>query len=265
MSSRAATATALATATFTDLPGSFCLFYQPALDLYDGSIRTCEALLRWLHPDHGVLRPGAALGGSRWSEDLPVIADWAIREVCRQSEAWHEEGHDVQVAVNVSHAQLLRADLLVTLDTALADTGLDPEDLAVDVPFASLSGDPTGFGPIVAALATRGVTVVADGVGGGVSLASVVDLGTSVWKLDLPVEDGRGDLLHPSVHAALATAQACGLTTVAKAVEFRPQLDQLRSLGFDRAFGRAVSPPVTPESMREILRRSGERQRRLTH
>lgn len=245
-----------ATAAFAGLPGRFCLFYQPSLDLRDGSFRTCEALLRWQHPDFGVLRPGASLDGSRWEANLAEIEDWAIREVCRQSKVWSDTGTGVEVAVNLSHARLLDPDLLPLLDEALFEADLDPSLLAVDVPFASLASDPIGFGPVLAAIIERGVGVAADGVGGGVSLAGLEVLPTSVWKIDLRRRGHRDPGPHPSVRAALDAGSSAGVTTVAKAVPDRSLLADVRAMGFDRAFGHAVSPPVTPEAAGVLFGRS---------
>ena len=249
--------------TFAGLPGRFCLFYQPEIDLRDGSIRSCEALLRWMHPDYGILRPGASLGGTRWTANISDIEDWAIREVCRQGQAWHDEGHQVQVALNLSHVQLLRPDLLAMLDDALAESGLDPADLTIDAPFTSLAGDPAGFRPIVADVAGRGITVAVDGVGRGVSLGALDGLAATVWKIDLCTRGRRHEGLHPSVEAALAAAHGAGATTVAKAVEHHRLLTEVGNLGFDRAFGHSVGAAVTPGAFREILRRGGARRRGL--
>ena len=249
------TSAALGTATFAGLPGHFCLFYQPLLDLRDGRICSCEALLRWQHPDFGILRPGAALGGSRWEANLAEIERWAIREVCRQGRAWSDDGIAVEVAVNVSRARLLDPDLAQLVDAALADADLAPRLLAIDAPFASLTADPTGFRPILAELVHRGVSVAADGVGSGVSLASLGCLPTSAWKIDLRRGRRRDRGLHPSVHAALDAGSAAGVITVAKAVETSSLLAEVRAMGFDRAFGHAVSPPVTPAAAGLILGR----------
>ena len=70
---------------FEGLPGRFCLYYQPELDLRDGSIRACEAMVRWWHPEFGMVRPGLTLDGTRWNERVHGIEEWAVAEVCRQA------------------------------------------------------------------------------------------------------------------------------------------------------------------------------------
>src|SRR3954453_2248779 len=153
------------TEAFDGLPGRFCMFYQPDLDLETGVPGACEALLRWWHPDFGMLRPDASLHGTKWEDAIEAIEGWATTAVCEQAATWVGAGRKIRVALNVSRRLLASDELLPSLDRALAATALDPQYLAIDVPVAAIATDRDNVPVVTAALAARGITVVLDGVG----------------------------------------------------------------------------------------------------
>lgn len=240
--------------TFPGLPGHFCLHYQPQLELRSGAIVSCEALLRWWHPGFGLLRPQTTLGGTRWTDDLPEIEEWALIEACRQAAAWKRHGLPVQVAVNVSVPFLLAASFGPSLDRALAESGLHPRHLAVDIPFGVLATHPLDAQQVIGDLAAAEVGVIIDGVVGDAHPWMIDRIRAQAWKIDL----GRGSAGHRPLHVsgrrALDHAHEAGAQAVAKAVEDDRRLVELRSMGFDAVFGTAVSPPLPPEEVRSLFR-----------
>jgi EAL domain-containing protein (putative c-di-GMP-specific phosphodiesterase class I) len=244
------------------LPGSFCMYYLPELDLRSGSIVACEALLRWQHPDFGLLRPGITLEGTRWHRQLPEIEQQALAQVCRQIESWRRDPVG-QVALNVSPAHLLGPFFLPSLDRALAASDIDPAQLAIDVPIEVVATDPGLARHVTGELVERGVGVVIDGVGGIPSHHRLRRIPASGWKVDLRVGSGRDRAIHPSVADALAEAHDAGMIATAKAVEDLDLLRAVRDLGFDRAFGYAISPAVDPCAMRDVAERGAVRARPL--
>ncbi|QXC60668.1 EAL domain-containing protein [Aquihabitans sp. G128] len=242
------------------MPGRFCLYYQPEVALRDGSIRSCEALLRWWHPDFGMVRPGLSLPGTRFAERIHDLEDWTLGEVCRQGAAWASTGAPIQIALNVTRSRLVGGRFLDSVEAALRSHGLEPSALALDVPFPALATDPVGLRRVTDGIAALGVGVVIDGVGAGASFDSLDTITADAWKVAIPGRDRRGGL-HRSVGDALTRAHELGALAVAKQVEDADVLEDLALLGYDRAFGHAISPPVTAEALASILRREQSNQR----
>ncbi|MGN6693668.1 MAG: EAL domain-containing protein [Aquihabitans sp.] len=236
------------------LPGSFCIYYLPELDLRSGRIVSCEALLRWRHPDFGLLRPGVTLDGTRWHRQVPAIEQQAMVEVCRQIASWSQDPLG-QVALNVSTSFLLGPDFFTSLDRALAASGIDPTHLAIDVPIEAVAADPGYLRHVALQLTERGVGVVIDDVGQITSHRMLRRIPASTWKIDLRAGSTRRRGIHRSIGNALAEARAAGVMTTAKAVEDLDLLHVVRDLGFDRAFGYAISPPVEALAIREVAER----------
>jgi len=236
------------------LPGSFCMYYLPELDLRTGAIVACEALLRWQHPDFGLLRPGVTLDGTRWHRQVPDIEERAMVEVCRQIASWSRDPVG-QVALNVSTTHLLGPGFFTSLDRALQASGIDPTHLAIDVPIEAVAADPGLLRHIADDLAGRGVGVAIDGVGGIPSHHMLRQIRASAWKVDLRAGSTRRHGIHRSVANTVAEARDAGVTTTAKAVEDLDLLRAVRDLGFDRAFGYAISPAVGPGAIREVAER----------
>ena len=236
------------------LPGYFTLHFQPEFDLDDRAVTGCEALLRWVHPEYGVLRPSAALEDSRWTEALVQAEDWATSAVAEELAAWREAGIDLQVALNVSSRQLEDEDLAATIARALDRSGARPDQLRVDVPIGAFTTQRLVVVDTVRRLADLGVAIVADGVTGD-PRAPLADMPVSILKINVHV-GGRLDLkrLHPGVTASLRLAKELGAVSVAKAVRSY-DLRALRQVGFDRAFGDALSPALAAADLRDLLAR----------
>ncbi|MFN8017783.1 MAG: EAL domain-containing protein [Acidimicrobiales bacterium] len=200
------------------LPGYFTLHFQPELDLESRAVVACEALLRWVHPEYGVLRPGAALEQSGWSDALVEAEDWATTAVAEELAGWQAAGLDLQVALNVSARQLENAELATTIGRALERSGARPEQLRVDIPIGAFTTQRLVVVDTVRRLADLGVAVVADGVTGD-PRSPLAGLPVSVLKINIHV-GGRLDLtrLHPAVAGSLRLAKELGATSVAKAV-----------------------------------------------
>ncbi|MCU1369027.1 MAG: diguanylate cyclase/phosphodiesterase with sensor(s) [Ilumatobacteraceae bacterium] len=235
------------------LPGSFCLHYQPEIDLQSGAVVACEALLRWQHPHFGLLRPGVSLEGTRWHDRLPGIEGWAMSQVCHQAARWGGDPLQ-QVALNVSAAFLTGPSFFESLDLALASSGIDPTVLAIDVPVRVAAADPGLLRFLTEDLAERGVGVTLDGVGAVPPHQVLRQIPAAAWKIDLATGRGRAGL-HPSVADAVAGAHEAGAVATAKAVEDLDLLQAVRDLGFDRAFGYAISPAVGATAMHQMSAR----------
>ncbi|WP_421121994.1 EAL domain-containing protein [Aquihabitans daechungensis] len=229
------------------------MHYQPQLDLHSGAILRCEALLRWRHPEFGLLSPYASLTGTRWADDISGLEGWAAAEVCRQGARWDEHGLPVQIALNVSASFLLRPRFVSSLEQELDRSGLSPYLLAIDLPVRGLATSTHRMEQVAGALTDTGIGVIIDGVG-AMGVSRLGSLGAEGWKIDLgrpgPVRAG----LHPSVGVAVEEAHKAGARAIAKAVEDDARLAEVRALGFDEVFGNVVSPPLSGRAARDEFR-----------
>ncbi|WP_288380901.1 bifunctional diguanylate cyclase/phosphodiesterase [uncultured Massilia sp.] len=234
--------------------GEFLLEYQPELEVGSGRVIGVEALIRWRHPERGLLLPHDFLPVAEECGLIVPIGDWVLREACRQARSWRDEGHDVSVAVNLSDAQFLHADLLDTVDDALQQSGLAPDCLDLEITEGAIMRGHAGLDDIVAALRTRGVQLTIDRFGTGLSsLSSLRRYPLSKLKIDRSfVSDIEHDPLDAAlIPAIIAMARSLRLRVVAEGVETAEQLRFLQQHGCDQyqgfyAAGASSRPDFRP-------------------
>jgi len=214
----------------------FVLEYQPEIELASGRVSTVEALLRWRHPERGLLLPQEFLPVAEESGLIVPIGEWVLREACRQARIWHDGGCPVTVAVNLSDAQLADEGLLAAVDGALHEAGLAPESLELEVGESALVRSEAAFGATAAALRERGVHLGIDRFGTGLSsLEALRRFPLTKLKID---RSYVGDVGHDPVDAAMvpaiiAVARSLHLRVVGEGVETAEQLAFLRLHGCD--------------------------------
>ncbi|MEX5744965.1 putative bifunctional diguanylate cyclase/phosphodiesterase [Massilia sp. X63] len=232
----------------------FVLEYQPELEVGSGKVIGMEALIRWRHPERGLLLPHAFLPVAEECGLIVPIGEWVLREACARARAWRDAGHAVTVAVNLSDMQFLHGRLLDTVDEALAQAGLAPACLDLEVTEGALMRGDAGLDGAVAALRSRGVQLTVDRFGTGMaSLSSLRRFPLSKLKID---RSFVGDIGHDPVDAALipaiiAVARSLQLRVVAEGVETEAQLRFLRQHGCDEyqgyyAAGASSRPEFNP-------------------
>jgi EAL domain-containing protein (putative c-di-GMP-specific phosphodiesterase class I) len=237
----------------TGLPGHFSLYFQPEIDLRTSQVVAAEALLRWWHPGLGIVAPGPALANRRWGPRLAELEVWSIFAACRQVAAWSSRGR-LPIAVNVSRHHLDDRELVPRVRRALTASGIDPALLTLDLPAASVLHDPEKVGRTVRRLAELGVAVAIDDVTPAVPRAALSAVRAPVLKLARPSRNALAVHEADAVHSSgVSLARRLGASTVAKAVETGAELDQLRAVGCDRAFGHLFSPPRPPEDLARAL------------
>jgi EAL domain-containing protein (putative c-di-GMP-specific phosphodiesterase class I) len=249
--------------TVAGLPGHFCLHYQPQMDLHSGAILRCEALLRWWHPEFGLLSPHASLMGTRWSDDVSGLEGWAVREAIRQGALWDQQGLSVQIALNVSAPFLLRPGFVGSLLGELDASALASYLLAIDVPIEALATSSVPIERVAHALEDAGIGVVADGVLGSMDADHLAAIGAEAWKIHLGKRAAGRPGLHRSVGYAVQRAHEVGARAVAKAIQDDEQLAEARALGFDEVFGNIISPPLSGRAARDLFRFAPPRMRPL--
>ncbi|MFJ3924859.1 putative bifunctional diguanylate cyclase/phosphodiesterase [Streptomyces sp. NPDC090022] len=245
--------------------GEFELEYQPLVDLESGAVRGVEALVRWNHPQFGTLTPNRFIGIAEEDGSIVQLGQWVLRTACRQARRWqieHPSDSPVFVSVNVAVRQVWDSDLVGDVAEILAETGLTPQLLQLELTESAVMGSAGRPLQALQALSDMGVRIAIDDFGTGYSnLAYLSRLPVSVLKLDgsfvrgFRYEEGT----HPNpadetiVEAMVQLAHRLGLTVTAECVETAGQAARLRRVGCDTGQGWLYSRAVAPERIAEMI------------
>ncbi|MGY3067030.1 diguanylate cyclase (GGDEF)-like protein [Pantoea agglomerans] len=232
------------------------LFYQPKFCSGGTRLMGFEALLRWQHPQHGLLTPELFLPRAEKTGQIIALGNWVVGEACRQLRIWHNQGHsDWTVSVNLSALQFHQRDLLTILTQTLARNQLPGSALMLEITEAIAMRDPAFSQQRIRELQQAGVSVAIDNFGiGYANLLHLKDLDASELKIDRSfincLRPGSEDAT--VVSAMLTLAQSLNLRMVAEGVETEEQQHLLTSLGFDALQGYLLGKP-TPADRVEAL------------
>jgi diguanylate cyclase (GGDEF)-like protein len=234
--------------------GEFELFYQPLFDLEQNCICSFEALLRWRHPQRGLVSPVEFIPVAEDTGLIVPIGAWVIKEACSRAASWPE---NVRIAVNVSAVQFHRGALHETILRALADTGLAPNRLEIEITESIfLDGGETTL-RLLHALRTLGVRVALDDFGTGYSsLSYLQSFPFDKLKIDrsfiqnLLTREGASAI----VRAITELAHALGIETTAEGVEETAQLMELRAHGCSSVQGFLFAEPMTAKDVEKLFR-----------
>ncbi|NGO77024.1 EAL domain-containing protein [Streptomyces sp. YC504] len=252
--------------------GEFALEYQPLVGLDDGGVRGVEALVRWNHPQFGTLTPNRFITLAEEDGSIVQLGRWVLRTACAQARRWqleHPSVPPVFVSVNVAVRQVWDSDLVADVATILAETGLAPELLQLELTESAVMGSAGRPLQALQSLSDMGVRIAIDDFGTGYSnLAYLSRLPVSVLKLDgsfvrgFQYEDGDSHA-NPAdatiVEALVRLAHRLGLTVTAECVETALQADRLRSIGCDTGQGWHYSRAVPPDGISALLKATADR------
>ncbi|MDP2830015.1 MAG: EAL domain-containing protein [Sulfuricellaceae bacterium] len=228
--------------------GEFALYYQPQINLSSGALVGAEALIRWNHPERGLLLPGSFLAIAEESGLVVPIGDWVLHEACRQASAWRKAGlPEFVVAVNVSAMQFQRGDLEQSLMRALAESGLPPSLLELELTESILIQDTEKVLETVQRLKSYGLMLSIDDFGTGYSSLSYLKR-FNVDKLKID-RSFICDMIHnPNdasiVRAIIQMASNLNLKTIAEGIEDEFLLSFLRLQYCDEGQGFHFSQPL---------------------
>jgi diguanylate cyclase (GGDEF)-like protein len=238
----------------------FELHYQPQVDAGDGATAGCEALIRWRHPERGLVFPGHFIGAAEQCGLIADIGAWALHAACRQIAAWKAAGVPFgSVAVNVSALEFRGRRLLDTLAAAMADNGVQPHELELEITESVLMTDTESTQRIVARLHEIGLPLAVDDFGTGYSsLAYLKHLRPSKVKIDRSfvrdIEDDPDDRV--IVQAIVGLAHSLGIRVVAEGVETEGQRGFLRGIGCELIQGYLVSRPQPAADAARFMRQT---------
>ena len=237
--------------------GDLSVQYQPVLDLRERRVVGVEALVRWAHAQRGSIEPEDFVGLAEESGLIAAIDTWVLRTACMQAKKWSDGGlPGLRVSVNVSAPQLTSPSMRAVVAAALADSGLDPACLDLEVTERVAAGELSGCVDVLSELRSCGVGVSIDDFGTGYSaLDRLQELSVDRLKIDksfIRQIDIAGD--SPIVSAAIAMAHSLNLEVVAEGVETVTQLQFLEKHGCDLAQGYLFSRAVDADRVPDIVR-----------
>jgi Amt family ammonium transporter len=237
----------------------FRLHYQPIVALSNQQLCGFEALLRWQHPTRGLLDPEVFIPIAEVTGLIVPIGRWVLREACRQMRAWdheHPEGADLVVNVNLSARECLHPDLVSDVAHVLAETGLAPERLKLEITESLVLEGSEAVVQILTALRALGVQLGLDDFGMGYSALSYLQrLPVQTIKIDRSFVSriqNAGNL--EIVRAILSMASGLAMNVTAEGVETADQAAQLKDLACEFGQGFYFNKPLTQERARDVLR-----------
>ena len=229
--------------------GELSLYYQPQFQLPDVRMVGSEALLRWNHPELGMISPARFIPVAEESGLIVPIGTWALQEACRQNHLWQQTGYDpIRVAVNISAQQFAQIDSVATVAQALSTSGLEAGYLELELAEPVLMRSVRVAARRLMNLKALGIRLSMDDVGAGVlSLREMVGLPVDALKIDVPFVRGMNETPGTLrlVKAILGLGHSLGMDVIAEGVETEEQLEQLRQLGCDKAQGYLFSAAVS--------------------
>jgi predicted signal transduction protein with EAL and GGDEF domain len=236
--------------------GQLVLFYQPKLDINKGCVTSVEALVRWQHPERGLIPPGQFIPLSEQRGLIGPLTDYVIQEALRQHKAWFKQGIDLSIAVNLSSRILYDLHLPGKVESYLVNAELPPSVLSLEITEEATMIDPERAMIILNRLDQMGILLSIDDFGTGhSSLGYLKRLPVDEIKIDrsfvMEMEESENDA--KIVHATIDLAHNLGLKVVAEGVETESVLNMLKTLNCDYAQGYFLSRPIPADELTEWL------------
>ena len=236
----------------------FVLFYQAVVDLATSRISSAEALLRWRHPEWGLVAPDRFMKVAEQTGLIIPIGEWVMHEACRQLMEWRKAGvPTVEIAVNLSARQFRKTDLISMVSAALSANSINASQLKIEITESLLMENPDESIVMLHKLKAMGMQIALDDFGIGYSsLSYLKQFPIDILKIDQSfvhgVPNNSGD--SAMVKAMISLAHSLGLTTTAEGAETEEQIKFLRDHGCDRAQGYFFSRPIPAEEFEKMLR-----------
>jgi EAL domain-containing protein (putative c-di-GMP-specific phosphodiesterase class I) len=234
------------------------VLYQPQVEMASGQIVGAEALVRWQHPERGLVVPPVFIPIAEQTGLIVPIGTWVLRESCRQAATWAAAtGRRLTISVNVSPRQLADDDFPRTVAGVLDETGLEPGLLCLEITESAVMADPEAAAAALAVLKALGVRLAIDDFGTGYSSLGQLKalLPVDTIKIDKSFVDGitlAGED-RAIVDAVMRLATGLGLRAVAEGVETAEQVRELLALGCDLSQGYHFARPQSPADLERML------------
>lgn len=239
------------------------LFYQPKIDIASGKIKGVEALIRWNHPEQGILSPFHFIEFAEKRGFIEDIGSWVLKTACAQAKEWLSLGiEDVKVAINLAPDQLRHKDLAKQIIAMLDEFELPPRHIELEVTETSLMSDLNAALDILNRLHCRGITITIDDFGTGYSsLSYLKNLPVDTLKIDRSfiIDIVTDDFDKNIVKTVISMAHGMDLLVVAEGVETQEQYDLLQTMSCDVIQGYLFSKPLPASELTKLLLESGNK------
>ena len=242
----------------------FFLVYQPTFDLERMAPTGVEALLRWRRPGRGVVEPDEFISLLEDSGAIVEVGAWVLREACAQAARWHQAGHPLAMAVNVSALQLDTDDFIDHVEEALGTSGFDPASLTLEVTETTLMRNAEETVTRLAALKQLGVRIAVDDFGTGYSsFAHLQQFPVDVLKIDRSfisqlAEDNESEIV---LHTLVQLGKALSIETTAEGIERPQDLSLIKSKDCDNGQGFLFTRPLTAHDADSFFSQWSDRRR----
>lgn len=231
--------------------------YQPKVEIPTGQIVGMEALVRWQHPENGLVPPSQFVPLAEQCGLIIPMGDWIMTESCRQARQWRDDVlATLKVAVNLSPVQFRHDDVCALVERALDSSGLPPDALEVEITEGVLLHDADAVIRTMRRLRAMGVSVAVDDFGTGYSsLSYLKKFSATTVKIDKAfVQNSHEDTEDQSIfQAIISLAHSLGMSVVAEGVANQEQLDLLRKVRCDQAQGYFLSPPLSADLFQDFV------------
>ncbi len=229
----------------------FVLYYQPKIDCRTFAVSGVEALIRWIHPERGMINPFDFIPVAEETGMIFQIGEWVMRQAMADQVRWKARGHNISVAINISPKQFMANDLAERIDRSIIDTGVDPEYLNIEVTESMLIVDESYVYELLDSLSRKGIKISIDDFGTGYSnLANLQKYPVSCLKIDRGFVNAKKTAL---LEIILEMGNKLGMAVVAEGVETMEQIRWLRKHQCDELQGFYFSKPVPFDEITEFI------------
>jgi diguanylate cyclase (GGDEF)-like protein len=231
------------------------LLYQPIFDVRSRTMVAAEALIRWQHPQRGVVPPDDFIPLAEQTGLVGPIGRWVLDGACRQAAAWRAEGIELGICVNVSAYQLGRQEFAADVKRALQESGIEPSSLTLEVTETTIMRDVAAACERLEEVKALGVRVAIDDFGTGyASLSHLQRMPVDLLKVDrsFVAALADGDQSRELLEAILGVAQALSLSVIAEGIETSAQMATIQEMGCDMAQGFLIGRPSPPEVLESL-------------
>ena len=240
------------------------LHYQPIIDITTGKVTGVEALLRWNHPQHGAISPGEFIPVMEETGVITLIGQWVLKEACQQVRQWTPalpDGYPLKINVNLSARQLAQENLAKQVEEVLAETGLSPEALRLEITETAIMHNSQDAVQVLDALKALQIGLCIDDFGIGYSsLSRLQQLPVDILKIDRSFVQNIGPRGENTeiVRTIIDLSRSLGMGIVAEGVETKAQLEGLRALGCKSIQGFYFAKPLTADAALQFIQQSAE-------
>ncbi len=240
--------------------GQFRVYYQPILSIKENKIAGFEALLRWKHPERGIIKPREFIAAAEESALIVKIGRWVLREACFQLRQWQEENPELEnsfVSVNVSSREFAQPDIVNVVEEVLSESALDPACLKLELTENVLIENSDQALEVLNQLRGMGIHLSIDDFGTGYSSFSYLHkFPFDVLKIDRSFisQFDKDEKSREIVSAIISLAHNLGLTVVAEGSETLEELEQLKTLDCEYSQGYVFSKPLNPDATLGLIK-----------